>query len=222
MNLFLQWWGSYPDTKEMDKLFFLWLDTNKKLMYIPTAMIGWFTYEECFWYVSNIVRDLWLDIEIDMFPYLDKLSDVDFSSYSWIYIWWGNTFHLLNEIKLNWIDKKLFEFINNWWNVCWWSAWAIIFWKDINSASDANIVWMKDTVWFNMLSWATLWCHYRDDHKNEIMKYVYNHKNIVIALTEKAWLLVDENWIKCIWEDKITVYTKDDYIVYNPWDNLKF
>jgi len=220
MNLFLQWGWSYPDTKEMDKLFFEKLDPKKKLLYIPTAMLGWVTYEECFWYISNIVADLDVDIEIEMFPYLDELLDVDFSNYSGVYIWWGNTFNLLYEIRKNWIDAKILKFIKEGWLVCGWSAWAIIFWKDINSADDANIVWLKNIFWFDMLKWATLWCHYQDKQKKEIMKYVNYHKNSVIALSENSWLYVDETWIKCIWEDKVTVYTIKGCVAFNLWDKL--
>lgn len=221
MTLYLQWWWSYPETKIMDELFFNSLDKSKKILYIPTAMVWGYSYEDCYNYISNIIKSLWLTITIESVPNLDKLINVDFSQYGGIYIWWGNTFKLLHEIKKNGIDKKITDFLRAWWSVCWGSAWAIIFWNDIDVSEDADIIGDKNTNWLNLVKWATLWCHYKVSQKNEIVEYISSHSGVVIALKEKAWLLIEKESIKSVWEDVVVVYIKDKIMTFNRWDILK-
>ena len=215
MTLFLQWWWSYPETKLMDIEFFTSLDSSKKLLYIPTAMVGWFSYEECHQYIANIIQSLWLSIELATYPYLNDLKDTDFNEYSWIYIWWWNTFKLLYEIKKYWIDYKIRNFLKNWWKVCWWSAGAIIFWENINTAPDANIVWLKDVEWLKMAKGTSIWCHYKEEEEAEIKEYILHHNMDVIALYETTWLIIENDKIKTIGEWKVIYYSSSNKKTYD-------
>ena len=215
MTLFLQWWWSYPETKIMDVEFFTSLNASKKLLYIPTAMVGWFSYEECHEYIANIIKSLWLSIELETHPYLKDLKDTDFNGYSWIYIWGWNTFKLLYEIKKYWIDWKIRDFLKNWWKVCWWSAGAIIFWENINTAPDANIVWLKDVKWLCMMKGTSIWCHYTGEEEEEIKEYILHHSTNVIALSETTWLLIENNKIKTIGKWKVVYYSSSDKKTYD-------
>jgi hypothetical protein len=42
----------------MDMLFFQSLNPSKKLLYIPTAMVGGYSYAECYEYISYIIQEL--------------------------------------------------------------------------------------------------------------------------------------------------------------------
>lgn len=220
MTLFLQGWWSYPKTEIMDRKFFLKLDKSRKLLYIPTAMVWWYTYDECYEYISNITKSLWVYIKIESYPYLDKLKEINIKEYSWVYIWWGNTFKLLHEIKKNWIDDKLINFLKEWWLVCWWSAWAIIFWKNINTSQDANIVSITDISGMNLVKWLSVRCHYREKQKEEIKEYVkYNNINI-IALPETSGIEIENDLISIIWDWEVVLYGYDSVKIYKPWDIL--
>lgn len=221
MVLYLQWWGSYPETKEMDKIFFLSLDTSKKILYIPTAMVWGYTYEDCYNYILHITQSLWLSIEIASFPYLDELIDVDFSQYGWIYIWWGNTFKLLYEIQRNWMEKKIIDFLENWWLVCWWSAWSIIFWRNINTAADANILGLQNVLWLNMICWVSIWCHYTEEQEDQIKEYIKQSWIDVIALPETAGIKVNNNDIIVIGEGNVVWYKQSDRSVFWSGEHIK-
>lgn len=215
MALFLQGWWSYPETEIMDREFFKSVDASKELLYIPTAMVWWFSYEECHEYVASIIKSLWLNIKLVTYPYLKDLENADFGQYWWIYIWWWNTFKLLYEIKKYWIDRKIIDFLNNGWNVCWWSAWAIIFWENINTAPDANIVWLKDVQWLHMTKNTSIRCHYKERKEAEIKEYILNHNVDVIALYETTWLIIQNNSIKTVGDWKVVYYSSTNKKIYN-------
>lgn len=208
MNLFLQWWWSYPDTKKMDELFFSSMSGDKKMLYIPVAMVWGYTYEECFGYISWIAKDLWISREIVMCTDMYTLPDDLSAEYCGIYIWWGNTFKLLEQMRVSGAIDKIVSFMNDWWVVCWGSAWAIIFGKDIDTSPDMNIVWMHDTKGIDILGWFSLVCHYTWKEDKEIYVYGKYHGNDVIALQEKSGIHVYEWWIMVIGDDKAYMFTK--------------
>lgn len=192
----------------MDMLFFGALDPSKKLLYIPTAMVGHFSYEQCQQYIENIISSLWLSLEVEMHADLEALATKDLWVYSGIYIWWGNTFRLLYEIKRNGLDKKLIDFLDAWGHICWGSAGAILFGHDIDTAHDANIVGLRDSEALNQASWASFFCHYdEEDMREEIHMYVEYHKHPVIALPEVSGVEITSEWIKVIGDENVVVYT---------------
>lgn len=220
MTLLLQWWWSYPETELMDKEFFLNLDTSKKLLYIPTAMIWSFTYEECYSYISGIVSALWISLVIDSCPDLDKLHDISISEYAWVYIWWGNTFKLLYEIRKSWVDKKLINFLNEWWLICWGSAWAILFGNNINTSPDANITNIKNVEWLNLVRNYSIRCHYQPKEEKQIVEYVKYHQCPVIALTERSGIKIVEDKIMSIGIDDVIVFSDHNKKIFRIWDYI--
>jgi dipeptidase E len=217
MVLFLQWWWSYSDTKIMDSGFFWSLDISKKLLYIPTAMIWSFTYEECYSYILNIIDDLGLSIEVEMISDLQELSDTDLSHYSWVYIWGGNTFRLLYEIKKTNLDIKILKYLKDGGVVCGWSAWAIIFWNNINTSPDANIVNIKNIEGLDLVKWYSVRCHYNPIEEKQILEYIKYHNVSVIALTEKSGIKIIDDKIVFIWDDSV-VFSKGKRKFFRAWD----
>lgn len=214
MALFLQWWWSYPETEIMDRAFFTSLDPSKELLYIPTAMVGGFSYEECYEYVTGIIKALWLSIEVAMYPSLKDLEQSDFNQYGWIYIWWWNTFKLLSEMRNHWIDRKVIDFLQSGGNICGGSAWAIIFWENINTAPDANIVWLHNVQWFRMTRNTSIRCHYQEKKEQQIQEYISHHHVDVIALSETTGLIIQNNLIKTVGEWKVIYYSSTSKKIY--------
>jgi len=184
----------------MDEMFFKSLDPSKKLLYIPTAMVGGYSYDECYAYISHIVQSLWMSIEIDSYPYLDTLQDISGEVYSWIYIWWGNTFKLLYEIKKHELASPLVQFLRSGWPICWWSAGAIIFGNTIDTAPDANVVGLRDTKGMNLVHNMSIRCHYQDKAEEQIKEYLQHFNVPVIALRETSWLKIDRESMQIIGE----------------------
>ena len=105
--------------------------------------------------------------------------------------------------------------MNSGWNVCWWSAWAIIFWKNINTASDANIVWLVDTQGLHMTKNTSIWCHYKERKEYEIKEYISNHHIDVIALYETTWLIIQNDSIKAVGDWNVVYYSSTNKKIYN-------
>lgn len=167
-----------------------------------------FSYEQCQKYIENIISSLWLSLEVEMHADLGELTDKDLWAYGGIYIWWGNTYRLLYEVKKNGLDKELVAFLNWWGHICWWSAGAILFGHDIDTAHDANIVGLRDIGALNQASWASFFCHYdEEDMREEIHMYVEYHKYPVIALPEVGGVEITPAWIKVIGDENVIVYT---------------
>lgn len=209
MTLMIQGGGSFPETELMDMIFFQSLDVSKPLLYIPLASTWSYTYEDGKKYIYNIAKTCGLNIKIEIChnfkEYLNKLSD-----FSGVYIWWGNTYKLMLELA-DWKDSFQ-EYLRKWWKICWWSAWWIVFWKYINLAPDANLVWWKEFYWYNFLNWYSVLCHYNANQ-------IYNARLFctymwwdVMCLPETAWLLVEENEIKVIWNQKILLISHEKKI----------
>jgi len=220
MALFLQWGGSFPETRSMDNTFLKTINTSKKLLYIPTAMIGSFTYEECYAYLSGIIENLAPDLSIEMVDELEKLKNKDLFEYGGIYIWGGNTFRLLYLLRKYRIHERLVDYLNSNGSICWGSAGAIIFGENIHTSPDANITNLQDTTGLQQGKGHSFWCHYKEKHNQQIQEYVKYHDVPVIALPENAGLKIDKNKILSIWEGPVTLFQQNKKTSYKPWKIL--
>ncbi|MAG20401.1 hypothetical protein CL618_03140 [archaeon] len=179
MKLILSGGGKGKETEEIDTLFKELV--SGKVLYLPQARKEK-EYNSCLnWVKQNIHKNSEIDLTIK-----------DLEKYEGIFIGGGNTFKLLYEFK----ETKFFDLLKNFKGVIYGgSAGAIIFGKDIITASDAdkNQVKLKDTLGFNLVKGYSIFCHYtkRDDKVIKKMIKKYNLK--IIALPNSSALLIDNN-----------------------------
>ena len=140
-----------------------------------------------------------------------KLQKINLKNFAGIYISGGNTFKLLKEIKENKFNSKLKNFKGV---ICGGSAGAIIFGKDISTASfgtesDKNLVNLKDLRGLNLVSNYDLQCHYFPKEKLQVLNHMKKTKNPIIALPEDSGILVRGKEIKPI--NKIYIYNTKSF-----------
>lgn len=189
-NIFISWWWDAKKSKLFDQLFkeqLLW----KKILYIPWAFYPQ-RYYSCLEWIDNVFpKNDWYVVDIlseNNFIDIDSLTN----HYDWIYIWWWNTFRLLKLIINTWFDKVINKFIEIEKPVYWWSAWAIIMWKEIHTSPDLNIekLNLNDSLWLNLFKWYSIFCHYKNEYDPEIYDYIKNYSIPVIALKEWVGLCI--------------------------------
>lgn len=209
MKYFLQGGGSFPNSKAMDDLFFQNIPSEKKMLYIPIAMTGQFTFDQCLSYIEKLAGNYGFN-NIKMCTFLESLGDNDLEECGSIYIGGGNTFKLLNEIKKNNFDKQLIEFLKKGGVVCGGSAGAIIFGKEISTSADANIVKLQDTSGLNIVDGHSIWCHYNPIHDEEIKTYVDAFSTPVIALPENGGLYLEGGELKSMGQEEVYIFSCDN------------
>lgn len=199
MNLFLSWWWDYKKTENLDKKYidFIWI--NWKILYIPIAM-KW-PYQKCLNWFNSIYKDLYWIQNITMIEDLNQISQEQILEFDSIYIWWWNTFYLMNEINKSgfWDIIKSFPNIP-WKSIYWGSAWAIILWKSFKQALifDENIVWLGNFSWINLLNWKSVICHYEALIEEEVKKYEVDAWPI-IRLKEEEWIVIIDWKVNFVW-----------------------
>ncbi len=212
MRLVLSGGGDAKQTKELDKFFVSILPKNKKILYIPIAMRGKYTFKECLNWIKSCLNPLGFD-GIEMWTNLKNIKYKDLQNFGAIYIGGGNTFSLLNDFrKMNFINP-LKQFIKNNGLIYGGSAGAIILGKSIKTAGfggdvDRNIVKLKDLSGLNLIVDYAIQCHYtkRDNKKLKELKDKFDLKTI--SLPEGCGLYVENN--KIIVKGKGSVFVIDD------------
>jgi dipeptidase E len=207
--LFLQGGSSFPDSKRMDDLFFQNIPVDKPMLYLPMAMTGGFTFDQCFSYINNLAKNYKFK-KIEMWTSFDLKNGVDLKKYGSIYIGGGNTFKLLSEIKKNNFQKHLIEFLKRGGVICGGSAGAIIFGKEISTAADANFTNLKETYGLNLINNHSIWCHYSSSHDEEIKTYVKSFSIPVIALPEKSGVYLEKEELRCMGEEDVFIFNCDN------------
>lgn len=108
-----------------------------------------------------------------------------------VYIGGGNTYKLLKEMRKTGFDKKLIKYAKNNGILYGGSAGAIIMGKTILTSSDSNDVGLTNFEGFDLIKGFSVWCHYENRHKKNVLNFVRKNKTSVIALTEKSGVLFD-------------------------------
>jgi len=184
-----------------------------KMLFIPHAM------EPKYRSHAGCLRELHTYFEpfgyttIDLFDGSQKFDD-----YAAIYIWGGNTFLLKEILSTNNWDLQLKQAILKNTLIIGSSAGAIILGKDISHAHDEKITKNTDYSGLNVLNNRVVFCHFTPEkYQEEIIKYIDNTKNKVIALREEC-ALHWTNIVRVIGSQGVTLYPeKTEYL---PGNNL--
>lgn len=205
MKLFLNGGGVGENTIDVLARLNDIIDHDKKVLYVPLAWVKDQTYESCLDFIRIELSDL--DIAgIEMVKSGDELVNKDFSEYAFIYIGGGNTYKLLNELKISGSFDKLKDYLLNCDGIVYGgSAGAIIFGKDLDSCNtdDLNNVNLEDNSAFNMLNGYSLLCHYTNrslDRTELSKKYLLqlSKEKPIYALPEEDTIIVNDDEIEII------------------------
>ena len=182
MKLILNGGGTDQQVADARALLNSLIDHNKKILYIPFAWPDP-TYSGCLEFMSDELSDI--DKQgIDMVTSTDELMSKNFTDYACIYIGGGNTYKLLNDLKIGGAFDKIKRYLLEDDGIVYGgSAGAIIFGKDLDSCNtdDENEVGLVDNSGFNMINGYSLLCHYtsREPERTELSK------NYLLELSKK-------------------------------------
>ncbi len=204
MKLILNGGGVGDAIKSARALLNSLIDHNKKILYIPFAWPDP-TYNGCLEFMTKELSDV-EKIGIDMVKSTEELLSKNLNDYSCIYIGGGNTYKLLNDLKISGaFDKIRHYLINDNGIVYGGSAGAIIFGKDLDSCNtdDENEVGLIDNNGFNMINGYSLLCHYtsREPERTELSrKYLIelSKSKPIFAIPEEDTIYVNNNKIEFI------------------------
>ena len=143
---------------------------------------------------------------IEMVKSPDELMDKDFNEYACLYIGGGNTYKLLNDLKISGAFNKIQKYLLEDDGIVYGgSAGAIIFGKDLDSCNtdDENEVGLIDNTGFNMVNGYSILCHYtnREEERTELSrKYLIelSKQKPIYAIPEEDTIYIDNENITFI------------------------
>ncbi|MEM5014060.1 Type 1 glutamine amidotransferase-like domain-containing protein [Niallia taxi] len=215
--LFLSGGGDKEQTKEIDQAFLKQINLNKPLLYIPIAMDEAIPFDECYKWINSVFKPLGIQ-EITMWTDLSNKTLEDLKQFSAIYIGGGNTFSLLNAIRISKLDKVLDEYIENEGVIYGGSAGAIILGSNIMTCAhmDANNANLQNFEGLNYIQDYSIWCHYEMEIDSFIWSYIKNYKKTVIALPEDTGIFYRKSGIEVIGTSPAFIFKDEDKLLVQP------
>lgn len=204
MKLVLNGGGDGKSVESARQLLNGLIDNNKKILYIPFAWPD-STYNGCLEFMTSELSDV-DKLGIDMVRTPEELMNKNFTDYACLYIGGGNTYKLLNDLKVSGAFDKIKKYLTDENGIVYGgSAGAIIFGKDLDSCNtdDDNEVGLIDNTGFNMIKGYSLLCHYtsREEDRTELSRqYLLNLSKLkpIYAIPEEDTIFVDNGNIEVI------------------------
>ena len=109
MKLILNGGGTGEQVADARRLLNSVIDNNKKILYIPFAWPDP-TYNGCLEFMTEELSDV-NKLGIDMVTSTDELMNKNFSDYACLYIGGGNTYKLLNDLKISGAFDKIKKYL---------------------------------------------------------------------------------------------------------------
>lgn len=207
-KLVISWWGGHNDSKKIDDIYKGMLN-GKRILYIPRAMYPE-KYASCREWIQNIFPiNEWYNVNCLSEKEYQEQEEEYTTWYDGMYIWWGNTYRLLNLVKETWFSQVIKQFLEDNKPIYWGSAWAIIMGNEINTSADMNVVklTLEETKGYNVCKWHSLVCHCDNKASDEIIDYVQHYQIPVIALPEWTWLIYNNDMYAIQWEKSAYLFT---------------
>ena len=203
MKVFLCGGGAGIQTIEANKRLNEVIDHSKPCLYIPLAMEQE-KYADCYEWIKDELKNI--DIPyIEMVKSADELVTKNMNEFGVIFIGGGNTFKLLNDLKISGAFEKIKEYMSGEGVIFGGSAGAIIFGMDLEACrlDDINEVNLNEINGFDILNGISILCHYtnrtveKDEQSRQYLLEVSKHRK-VIALPEEVTLFVNDENIEII------------------------
>ncbi len=203
MKVFICGGGAGVQTIEANKRLNEVIDHSKPCLYVPLAMEEEM-YDGCYEWIQGELKHI--DIPyIEMVRSAEELASKNMIDYSVIFIGGGNTFKLLNDLKVSGAFNKIKEYLENGGVVFGGSAGAIIFGKDLEACKldDTNEVGLEDINGVDVLNGVSILCHYtnqtveKDEKSKQYLLELSKHRK-AIALPEEVTLFVNDVEVEVI------------------------
>lgn len=215
MKLFLSGGGSGEDSKQLDKEFVKVVGKKKPVLYIPLAREP--PYELCLKWIKLNFKPFQFD-NFEMITDLSKIKNL--GKYSGVYIGGGNTYKLLNDLRISGFLKVLKNYVDSGGTIYGGSAGAIIFGKDISIANDKNKIKITNFEGLNKVGKFSIYCHYFKDETKKMERYVQKNKIPVMALPEKTGIIINGKELKVVGEEPAYFFYEDKLKTILPSNKL--
>lgn len=181
-HIFLAGGGNAEESRPLDEQFVRLLDHTKPLVYIPNAMRSK-PYQSCLEWFRSVMEPLGI-VAIEMWD--DLRHDRSTDEIAGIYIGGGDTAKLLREIRTVGFDGYLREVALKGIPLYGGSAGAIILGEDIRTAPEASQLGEAETAGLGIIKGYSIFCHYKTEDLESVMKLSDDLRKHVIAIPEKA------------------------------------
>ncbi|MBQ4522502.1 MAG: Type 1 glutamine amidotransferase-like domain-containing protein [Lachnospiraceae bacterium] len=203
MKVFLCGGGSGIQTTEAYKRLNEVINHSKPCLYVPLAMEQEM-YDSCYDWIKEELKNINIP-SIEMVRRGDELANKNMMEYSMLFIGGGNTFKLLNDLKVSGAFTNIKKYMDNGGVIFGSSAGAIIFGEDLESCrlDDANEVNLNDISGFDVLNGVSVLCHYmnntaeKDEQSKGYLLELSKHRKVV-ALPEEVTLFINDNKMEVI------------------------
>lgn len=226
MKLILNGGGIGKQASDARNLLNSIISHNKKILYIPFAWPD-STFSGCLEFMTDELSDIEKQ-GIDMVKTTDELMNKNFTDYACIYIGGGNTYKLLNDLKISGAFNKIKRYLLEEDGIIYGgSAGAIIFGKDLDSCNtdDENKVGLVDNTGFNMINGYSLLCHYtsRGPERTEISKkYLLelSKDKPIYAIPEEDTIYIEDGRVSFIGKRPYYEFSNGEVQEKNPSNSI--
>lgn len=226
MKLFLCGGGSGEQTKSAVKKLNEIVDHNKPILYIPLAMKS-SKYDSCYEWITGELKSV--DVpSIEMVRSTSELISKNLDDYAAIFIGGGNTYKLLNDLKVSGAFERLKKYIENDGIVFGGSAGAIIFGECIDTCkySDKNEVNLHDQMGFNVFNFISLLCHFtngslEDTEINRKYLLELSKEEKIIALPEEDTIYYEDGYFEVIGDRPYYMFEEGNMVEFNSKNSRK-
>jgi dipeptidase E len=213
--------GDERDSRLMDEIFAGWVGKGR-LLFLPTALVHPSNIEAGYRWIKRALAPLGLT-DIDAWTNLSGKTALDLDAYDAVYIGGGNTFYLLQQIRLHHLDEALEQFILAGKPVYGGSAGAIILGYDISSCAhiDENIIGLTDFSGLDLALGNTIWCHYTPEDAERIQSYVRRGGIPSIALSEKSGVYRLGEYLYAAGFEPVIRYSLQGSAIFHPGEQIE-
>jgi dipeptidase E len=195
--------GGGPDDERPVLDRFIELVGHGEVAYWPIALAPE-RYEDATAYATSALRR-----PVSTWAQLREHTPDEVAALAGVFIGGGNTFQLLNEVRLAGLADAVGYLAANG-VVYGGSAGAILLGADIGTASvfDRNDVGLTDTRGLGLIGEHDVWCHFVDSHRDHIRQRAHAVDRPVLALTERSGAEVADDRLQAIGHEPALVFER--------------
>ena len=213
--------GDERDSRIVDEVFAGWLGEGR-LLYLPTALVHPSNKEAGYRWIQNAFAPLGVT-EIEVWMDLSGKTAQDLNRFDGIYIGGGNTFFLLQQIRLRGLDRLLEDFAFSGKPIYGGSAGAIVLGYDITSSAhaDQNIIGLTDYSGLDLALGHTVWCHFTAEDDPRIQAYVRRTGIPSLAIPEKSGVYRLGDHLHAAGSEPVARYTLQGCTFFDPGERVE-